>query len=87
MLVQSHTKTQLAEKEEAQMEAEGTTDEGERISVIVEQMERKDEEAFLADNYVDDSDEEGDPVPVEWRQAGLGESSVCNAWETESPYR
>jgi hypothetical protein len=30
-------------------------------------MEREDEEVVLVVNYVDDSNEEGDPVPAEWR--------------------
>jgi hypothetical protein len=65
MLVRSHAKAQPAadvvvEEEEAQIEVE-------RIPAIIEHMEREDEEVVLVVNYVDDSNEEGDPVPAEWR--------------------
>jgi hypothetical protein len=34
--------------------------------MLVELMEREDEEAVLADNDIDDSDEIGDPILAEW---------------------
>jgi hypothetical protein len=51
----------------------------ERILVLIEQMERGDDESVMAGNDKDDSNEEGDPIPAEWRQIGFDEYSVPNA--------
>jgi hypothetical protein len=67
------------EEKEAYGEAEGRVDEEERIPRLFQQMERKDEEVVLVDKEVDDSDEEGIPVPVKWSQARFGEYSVADA--------
>jgi hypothetical protein len=49
------------EEGESERVAKGRADEGERISTIVEQMKRGDEEAILVEMEGDDSDkEEGD---------------------------
>jgi hypothetical protein len=81
-LVWSHAKAQPTtevvieeEKEQAAREAGGTADEGERIPGIVNRW-REDEEAVLIDNFLDDSDEEGDLVPAEWRQPRFSECSA-----------
>jgi hypothetical protein len=91
VFVQSHAKAEVViekeeEEEQAEIKPEGTTDEGERIATLIEQIERKDEEAVLANNDIDNSDEEGDPVSVEWRKPGFGKYSVPNGWEREWEY-
>jgi transcription initiation factor IIF auxiliary subunit len=55
-------------EEEVEGEAQGRADKGEGILVLVEQMEREDEEAVLVDMEGDDSGKERDPVPTEWSQ-------------------
>ncbi len=66
-------------------EAQGQADEGERIPRIVEQMQNEDEEAEQMQQCGDSSDEEGDPVPAEWRKQGFGNTMVqdgrCQEWE------
>src|SRR5436190_10010750 len=47
-------------------EPQGQADEGERISIIVEQMQNEDEDAEQMQQGGDWSDEEGEQVPGEW---------------------
>jgi hypothetical protein len=76
----------VIEEEKAQREFDGTTYPGERIPVIVEQIEMEDGETILPDNYVDEFDEEGDPISTEWRQLGFSECSVPETRERELEY-
>ena len=66
-------------------EPQGQADEGERIPIIVEQMQNEDEEAEQMQQGGDSSDEEGEQVPAEWREHGFGNPIVqyarCPEWE------
>src|SRR5438128_3565233 len=66
-------------------EPQGQADEGERIPIIVEQMQNEDEEAEQMQQGGDSSDEEGEQVPAEWREYGLGKPILQDArrrvWE------
>src|SRR5438105_4840965 len=68
-----------------EIEPQGQVDEGERIPIIVEQMQNEDEEAEQMQQGGDSSDEEGDPVPAEWTEQGFGNQIVqdvrCPDWE------
>src|SRR5438128_4154379 len=66
-------------------EPQGQADEGERIPIIVEQMQNEDEEAEQMQQGGDSSDEEGEQVPAEWREQGFSNPIVqdarCPEWE------
>jgi hypothetical protein len=92
MLVRHHAKAQpiveiVIEEEQVQGDAEGKVDEGGRIPVLIEQTEREDEEGVLVYNGIDDSNKEGDTIPVEWRQTGFSKYSVVDTHEREWEYR
>jgi hypothetical protein len=66
------------EGEQERVAAEGMLGEGERIPLIIEQMEREDKEVVLVEMEGDDSDE-GDAVPVEWSQTGFDAYEVADS--------
>src|SRR6266511_952872 len=70
-----------------QTEPQGQADEGERISSIVEQMQIEDEEAEQIEEPGDSSDEEGEQVPAEWSEQGLGNYMIHDARGPEWEYR
>src|SRR5438105_13036247 len=68
-------------------EPQGQVDEGERISRIVEQMQIEDEEAEQIEQRGDSSDEEGEQVPAEWSEQGLGNYMIHDGRGLEWEYR
>src|SRR6266508_6460685 len=60
-------------------EPQGHTDEGERIPIIMEQMQNEDQEVEQMQQGGDLSDEEGEQVPAEWREHGFGNPIVQDA--------
>src|SRR6266540_6556995 len=70
-----------------QTEPQGQADEGEIISSIVEQMQIEDEEAEQIEQPGDSSDEEGEQVPAEWSEQGLGNYMIHDARGPEWEYR
>ena len=60
-------------------EPQGLADEGERIPEIMEDIEKKDQDAQKMEQYGDSSDDEDDerfPVLGEWHEEGFGNPVV-----------
>jgi len=75
---------------ESEPEPQGLADEGERISGIVEDMEKEDQDAQIMEQCGDSSDDENDerfPVLGEWREEGFGNPVVQGIRCPEFEYR
>ena len=72
---------------EPESEPQGLADEGERIPVIVEDMEKEDQDARIMEQCGDSSDDERFPGLGEWREEDFGNPVVQDIRCPEFEYR